>query len=70
MAQPLAVLMSFNHKVIADVYFKYLIVMSYYTILGHGQQFCEISRSNRTERKYRQDMDFGYASNVTLTFEI
>ena len=44
---------------------------SHDTILGYGQQFCEIlSRSNLAVRSYGPDTDFLYVCTVTLTLEI
>ena len=40
------------------------------TPLVHGQQLCEISRSNMAMRSYGPDTDFGYVCTVTLTSEI
>ena len=37
---------------------------------GHGQQLCEISRSNLAVRSYGPDTDFQYVCTVTLTLEI
>ena len=41
------------------------------TLLGHGQQLCEIiSRANIAVRSYGLDTDFGYVCTVTLTLEV
>ena len=42
------------------------------TLLGHGQQLCEIilSRSNMTVRSYGPDTDFRYVCTMTLTLVI
>ena len=40
------------------------------TPLAHGQQLCEISRSNMAVRSYGPDTDFGYVCTVTLTLEV
>ena len=41
------------------------------TLLGHGQQLCEISyRSNLAVGSYGLDTDFGYVSIVTLRMEL
>ena len=40
------------------------------TSLGHGQQLCEISRSNLAVRNFDPDRDFQYMCTVTLTFKI
>ena len=37
------------------------------TPLGHGQQWCEISRSNMAVRNYVPETDFGYMCTMTLT---
>ena len=40
------------------------------TSLSHGQQLCEISRSNLAVRSYCPNTDFSYICTVTLTLEI
>ena len=37
--------------------------------LSHGQQLCEISRSNIAVRSYGPDTDFGYKCTVTLALD-